>query len=226
MYFSRVTFNSGSMDPEELVDMVKGNPYAIHSILWKLFPDMPNAKRDFLFRREAGNGWPFFYMVSKRQPQTPNGKVKVETKSYHPKLSVGQQLSFCLRANPIVTKKDINGKRLRHDVVMNEKHNLSRPFSVEDSISSGELEFLAGIKWLSTRSKRMGIEFNPEEVRVYGYQQHWFKSQKQKPLIKISSLDYSGLLTVTNPESCCYTLSNGIGPAKAFGCGLMLVRRV
>ena len=91
MYFSRITFNTGTMNPDELVSLIKRDLYAIHNVLWELFPGDPHAKRDFLFRKETNNGWPFFYMVSNRQPKAPNGSVKVDTKLYHPKLYAGQQ---------------------------------------------------------------------------------------------------------------------------------------
>ena len=41
-----------------------------------------------------------------------------------------------------------------------------------------------------------------------------------------STLDFSGLLTVTAPEKFLSALYGGIGPAKGFGCGLLLVKRV
>jgi CRISPR system Cascade subunit CasE len=39
-------------------------------------------------------------------------------------------------------------------------------------------------------------------------------------------LDYKGVLCVTDTELFKTTLFNGIGRSKAFGCGLMMVRRV
>jgi CRISPR system Cascade subunit CasE len=38
--------------------------------------------------------------------------------------------------------------------------------------------------------------------------------------------DFSGVLTVADPEIFVKSLYNGIGAARAFGCGLMLVRRI
>ncbi len=225
MYFSRITFNTATMDPNEFVALSKGDLYAIHTVLWRLFPDDPDAKRDFLFRKAINNSWPFFYMVSQRQPQAPNKTIKIETKVYQPRLDLGHHLSFNLRVNPVITKKNSTGKRIRHDVVMNNKCNCAYPFSIEDRISSGQLEHTAGITWLSARAEQMGCEFDTEALRVYGYQQHRFKSRKQKELIKFSSLDFSGRLIVTEPDKFRHALFNGIGPAKAFGCGLMLVRR-
>jgi CRISPR system Cascade subunit CasE len=41
-----------------------------------------------------------------------------------------------------------------------------------------------------------------------------------------SSLDLTGEVVVTDAERFTHLLMHGIGPAKAFGCGLMLVRRL
>ncbi|MCI5220551.1 MAG: type I-E CRISPR-associated protein Cas6/Cse3/CasE, partial [Candidatus Electrothrix sp. LOE2] len=44
--------------------------------------------------------------------------------------------------------------------------------------------------------------------------------------IQFSLLDLSDRLTVTDPNVFTRALFRGIGPAKGFGCGLLLVRRV
>jgi CRISPR system Cascade subunit CasE len=38
-------------------------------------------------------------------------------------------------------------------------------------------------------------------------------------------MDFRGILTVTDTEKFTDTLMQGLGKAKAFGCGLMLIRR-
>jgi CRISPR system Cascade subunit CasE len=227
MFFSRITINARSADPDDLVALVKGNIYAIHQILWRLFPKDHDAERDFLFRKEEGSGWPFFYMVSKRPPQSIKGLVQVDTKSYEPKLTDGQRLSFGLRANPVITKKTADGnKRVRHDVVMNAKHDLAISATGKKNVTVGELQFDAGITWLEDRADKLGFSFDPNYVRVFGYQQHRIKRRNRKSYIQFSTLDYCGILSVTDPNRFCHTLMNGIGRSKAFGCGLMLVRRV
>lgn len=227
MFFSRITINARSVDPDDLVGLVKGNVYAIHQILWRLFPEDPDAQRDFLFRKEEGKGWPFFYMISKRRPQSLKKIVQVETKTYEPKLAEGQALAFSLRANPVVTKKSVDRKkRIRHDVVMNAKCDLADSCNGKSTISTGELQFNAGIKWLEDRSGKLGFCFDPKQVRVFGYRQHRIKRLNRKSLIRFSSLDYNGILSVTDSDRFYHTLMKGIGRSKAFGCGLMLVRRM
>ncbi|MEK6583319.1 MAG: type I-E CRISPR-associated protein Cas6/Cse3/CasE [Nitrospirota bacterium] len=38
-------------------------------------------------------------------------------------------------------------------------------------------------------------------------------------------MTYEGLLRVNGADTLAALLENGIGPAKSFGCGLLLVRR-
>ena len=53
-----------------------------------------------------------------------------------------------------------------------------------------------------------------------------FKGKGANP-VKFSTLEFNGILSVINAdvfiEKCLF---NGLGPGKAFGCGLMLVRRL
>ena len=227
MFFSRITINVRSADPEELIKLVKGNAYTIHQNFWRLFPDDPEAKRDFLFRREEGGGWPYFYMVSGRRPLSIKNFVMVESKPYQPKLSNGQLLSFSLRVNPVVTKKSDDGKRqMRHDVVMNAKRERAKSGSAKTYYIANDLQYEAGIRWLESRAATLGFSFDPDRVKVFGYQQHRIKKVNAKKEIRFSVLDYQGVLTVADSDRFYRTLIKGIGPAKAFGCGLMLVKRI
>lgn len=227
MFFSRITIDAKLVEPRELLRLAKGDVYCIHQMLWRLFPENPDADRDFLFRQEVQNGWPFFYVVSQRRPQTIKGMVHVESKTYQPKLDTGQRLAFSLRANPVITKKSGDGnKRVRHDVLMNAKHDLAASSSRVPELSPGELQHAVGTKWLKDRADSHGFSIEPDLVRVFGYQQHQIKIGKQKNKIKFSVLDYTGILKITDSALFFQTLINGIGRAKAFGCGLMLVKRI
>lgn len=42
---------------------------------------------------------------------------------------------------------------------------------------------------------------------------------------KLVTVTFEGVLNVTDPAHLIRLLENGVGPAKAFGCGLLLVRR-
>jgi CRISPR system Cascade subunit CasE len=80
--------------------------------------------RDFIFRRHELEQMPRFYVVSQRQPKAFSEAWQVQSRVYDPQLQEGQRLSFQLRANPVITKKNEAGKSQRHDVVMQAKKQL------------------------------------------------------------------------------------------------------
>ncbi len=226
MYFSRVRMAPEAHSVEKAISFLNKGGYAVHQLLWQLFPNGPDAKRDFIYRQEWQNGWPVFYMVSGREPVPVNGTLSVETKLYDPMLTPGQRLGFTLRANPVVTRKKENGKRVRHDVVMDAKFQEKSQGDTGDLVQSAELIEMTGIKWLSERSNSLGFEIEGQATSVDGYIQHRFFKRGSKSPIRYSTIDYTGILNVTEPTRFLATLYEGIGHAKAFGCGLMLVRRI
>lgn len=84
----------------------------------------------------------------------------------------------------------------------------------------------AGIQWLQTRAEKHGFKIDNDTVRVDGYETQTAYKNKSSQIIKYSTMDFNGLLTVVNVDQFIDTLTTGIGPAKAFGCGLLLVRRI
>ncbi|HEY3373632.1 MAG TPA: type I-E CRISPR-associated protein Cas6/Cse3/CasE [Candidatus Aquicultor sp.] len=211
-----------NMSPRNVFDLTKGDSYQVHRLIWNLFADSPDRRRDFLYRQETVDNRPTFYTVSVRKPSVVCGSWEVKSKEYRPKLSAGQRLAFTLRANPIRAKRDEENKQHRHDVVMEAKARLRGndeqtplPVLIQDE----------GSKWLLSRAERCGFQIKPEHIRVDGYQQHRFLKGKGNKQVSISTLEFNGLLTVIDPSLFLEALYTGIGPAKGFGCGLMLVRR-
>ena len=72
---------------------------------------------------------------------------------------------------------------------------------------------------------RNGFSFEPGQVVADGYQQHLSRTRRQKPLIRYSTVDFQGILTVVNTDRFRRALFSGIGRSKAFGCGLLLIKR-
>jgi CRISPR system Cascade subunit CasE len=262
MYLSRVHVeNAESLDRERLIDLMMKNAYVSHQLLWHLFPDNAEAKRDFLFREERQNGWPLFYLVSVREPQSVPGLLRVETKDYAPAIKSGDKFAFRLRANAVSHRKvnrtpeeeaafkqtrsakglteKITKKRKRDDVFMRPKYELKQAGlkGAELRRQAFELGKAAAIQWLTRQAASKGFEipwiedeFTGElvsAVEISGYRQYRTVKSKSKETIEFSVLDYEGSLIVTDPVVFKNeALFHGIGPAKAFGCGLLLVRRL
>jgi len=226
-YFSRVSINPSAVDVKQFARLACADGYREHQQLWKLFDDDPDAKRDFLFRREQTNGWPRFFMVSGRKPEKMDSIWNIETKEYNPKIYSGEKLAFSIRVNPVVTRTDDDGKKHRHDVVMNMKKQTGYQQLPENKRPPLiQLAEQAGVEWLEKRAEKHGFTFDAGAVRIDAYTQNRAYKKRNKHPIRYSTLDFTGVLMVTDPGIFQTVLYQGIGPAKAFGCGLLLVRRI
>lgn len=193
-----------------------------HQLVWTLFADAPDRERDFLWREwEPGH----FLILSRRPPSDQHGMFRLdEPKEFAPRLSVGDRLQFSLRANATVAKSLVKGKRgAVCDVVMDalravsyDERGTRRPQVIQD----------AGRRWLEAQATRSGFRLmaGPDAVRVMGYRQLRLR-RRGASAASVSVLDFEGTLEVEDPSRFFVRLGEGFGRAKAFGCGLMLIRR-
>lgn len=199
-----------------------GDPYKIHAWVWDLFADGTPRARDFLYRVDFPRGKPEVVVVSERPPEDRSGIWEILTKPYAPVLREGQRLRFMVRVNPVVTKRDAAGKAHRHDVVMDAKAR--RTAAGDQAWSLQDLVQQEGVAWLAVRGPKHGFDPVPGTVVTSGYQQLRFWKPKVPGAVTISTFDLEGVLTVTDPAALSTMLQTGLGPAKGFGCGLMLIR--
>ncbi|MCI5166351.1 MAG: type I-E CRISPR-associated protein Cas6/Cse3/CasE, partial [Candidatus Electrothrix sp. GM3_4] len=184
-------------------------------------------KRDFIYRLDKDGLGPVIYSVSERKPEEQSGAWQVAAKEYAPQLIAGTELAFLLRANPVVTRRNAQSRRQRHDVVMDRKKALQEQGVMkQDMPSPAILAHEAGHDWLACRTEQHGFVVRQQNVLVERYRQERFGKKRSDCNIQFSLLDFSGRLTVTDPDVFTRALFNGIGPAKGFGCGLLMVRRV
>lgn len=231
MYFSRISLLPNAERSDEFWKVATG-PYQIHSMIWDLFSDSEKRDRDFLYRMDMVRGKPLIFVVSDREPVYMGGVWNVDTKKYDPMISEGQRFGFSLRANPIVTKTipaspGVEKKRYRHDVVMDAKTRYIQEHGKDASRPPiADIVQQEGFRWLSSRADRCGFQVDGEQVRADSYQQLQFHQGNKNRQVSLSTIDFTGILTVTDEEQFVNTLGKGIGPAKGFGCGLMMIRRV
>lgn len=220
MFFSRITLNP-SVNRADYASMACNNTYREHQVLWRLFNNNPDAERDFIYRYEPIRNTPAYYIVSKRKPVDSSGLWNIQIKNYSPIIKVGQCFSFILRVNPVKTKR---GKR--HDIVMHEKYNMDyKNLDKSVRLSQQELIEKVGYEWLDSRALDSGFSIDDTAVRIDGYQPHISGRKKGKKEIRYSTMDFQGTLEVVNIEAFEKTLMKGIGKAKSFGCGLLLIRK-
>lgn len=122
-------------------------------------------------------------------------------------LSPGDQLVFALRANATQDRSALSrldpserrGKSRRVDVVM----NLLRDVPADDRAA-----------------QRMPLDIAVEDYSVLSLG----RSRRRRGMTH-GVLDLSGRIEITDPEKFLPALASGFGRAKAWGCGLMLIRR-
>lgn len=218
------------------------NVYRIHQRLWMAFaePDRkeedefflstwappsighdPVKGRDFLFRVEPDP--PARILVqSQRRPDwqwafqnAPGFLVEggPVVREIRPVFLAGQRYRFRLQANP--TKRP---PRNGEDHAPEPTRRTVRPrLPIRDSGQrkrwlERKLDQAAHLVTLDTdKPKRFVFEKNPGD---------------DKRRVTVDSVLFEGLLEVTNPEILLERIVQGIGPAKAFGCGLLSVAPV
>ena len=225
MYFSKLTLRK-DVGASELMQVFGRDVYHEHQILWKLFADNTETKRDFLYRRIDGERGLNYYLLSARKAFDKHNVWKIESKVYDPCLQKGQVLSFMLRVNPVITVKSAEGKHQRCDVVMHKKTQLGYsniPWFERPPLQKIVQESCQ--EWLSKRAPDKGFQLDVESFIADGYQQHVSYPRKHKR-ISFSSVELCGRLTVIDPQRFLVTVINGLGKSRSFGCGLLLVKRV
>jgi CRISPR system Cascade subunit CasE len=190
-----------------------------HKLLWTLFADGAERERDFLWREEDSGQ---YLILSKRRPDDTIGLFDLDQpKEFAPSLMSGNRLEFVLRANATIARARGKGVRgTRSDVVMNAIHGLASTERAEARTTAVQA---AGAQWLMSQGARNGFRVDAEALQVVTY--HVMRMPKEGHTMSIGILDFRGVLEVTDPSSFTTTLLTGLGRAKAFGCGLMLVRR-
>lgn len=230
MYLSSVRLDLNRLTRAELFDVLEGGAYTAHQLLWRLFPGVPEGERPFIFRQEMeedangkGAGLPRFYVGSVCAPEPVEG-FEVQCKPFAPQLAKGERLAFRLRANPTIAKPMGQGCRsMRADVLMDARY----PFPKGERTSQACTDAMdaAARQWLTDRADAFGFTL-PVAPEVGAYRQHALSKKEGGEPIRYSSVDYEGLLEVADPVALNEVLRHGIGRAKAFGCGLLLLRRV
>ncbi|HNT16717.1 MAG TPA: type I-E CRISPR-associated protein Cas6/Cse3/CasE [Acidobacteriota bacterium] len=188
------------------------NPYEIHRVLWKLFPHDDDAERDFLFRIErSGQQKAEILLQSLREPvNTVEREVRIiGSKPYPLHLNAGQRLRYFLLANPVKTISDEGGRLNAGGEIKKCRVPLIRDEELQSWLVR-KLEGCVSVEMVQAE-KRPPLNFRKAIERRAG---------------KIQPSSFQGTLIVVDPEGLKKMVASGIGPAKAFGCGLLSLAKL
>jgi len=244
LYLSRARLKPDldRLGPVLFPDLPAARTGVSHRLVWSLFP-RELKERPFLYRdmapatavgRSAQGG---FLILSTLAPDDRSHLFDLETRPFEPALRAGDRLGFSLRANPTVQGRDKDKttaggrkKTLRHDVVMHALRSV--PKGSMRAEARRRLIREAGLGWLMRQGSASGFSLpDPDIVSVDGYEQFDIDPENRRAAAYggrrpgHSRLDFDGVLQVTDPGLFLARLAAGFGRARAFGHGLMLIRR-
>lgn len=246
LWFTRATLRTGSADIKPLLDTLLGEADSghgrdtTHRLLWTLMPEaMQQAgkpasaagdKSAFLWCRAPDrDGRPTWYLLGP-EPRAEAAFFDVASKPWSLALTPGDRLAFELVVHATVDRmlapeKGRDGRR-RIDVVLDAILAAEREGS---GVSRAELRRERGgtamATWWGAQGERHG--FTPLATEVLDYQTVPLArgGAKERNPVQLGIARLTGLVAVTDPDAFASKVATGFGRAKAFGCGLMLLRR-
>ena len=204
--------------------------YAWHKMLWECYPDQPDAYRDFLTRIDLLEGAYRFWVLAKKKPVRPQWcpDEGFALKEISPSFLSHQYYAFDLRANPVraVVQRDSNGKQV---VGNNGKRKRGKrvPLVKPDELRA----------WLVRKAE---VRSRDTETGLYvpgGFRIVEEKLLEISPMVEShfrkkgqagyhGGVQFRGVLEVTDREKFIESYQSGIGSAKGFGFGLLLLAPV
>lgn len=218
MYLSRIQLNTHRRWTQWLL----ASPQRVHAEVLNAFPDAPTGDRQggprVLWRLDEEGRKTLLYIVSPDRPDfakltedagwvTAPGEVK-DYSLFLKRLETGSRWAFRLNANPVrylQGPESTRGKRQAHVTVHHQE------------------------QWLADQADRCGFTVTADDGT------HRFSLTSRRTLrftrghagrqVTVSTARFDGELMVTDADTFRRTLTAGVGPAKAYGCGLLTIAR-
>jgi CRISPR system Cascade subunit CasE len=195
--------------------------YDWHQHAWDAFPDLDGARnnrredgatRHFLTRLDDKDGGYQMLLLSPTEPcrpgWCPDHEANWRTKPVADTFLEHASYRFSLRANPTkkVTPKGADGKR----------HGQGKRVAVRD--------FAELANWMDRKATASGFVIEPGTLRVAERGLYHFTKEKERRLGTLNIVDFDGALHANDQAAFKAAFQNGIGSAKAFGCGLLVLQ--
>lgn len=189
-----------------------GNCYDWHKLAWACFPGRPDAKRDFLFRLDTAPEGVLLHVLGREEPARPEQcpEETWECREIPAAFLQHDAYRFDVACNPgrKVTMYTADGAR---------KKNSRR----EAIIHKDEQE-----AWFTRKAQDNGFSLAPGTLHIDPCQAHYFHKREPEGNRKEGThigVRFCGTLHVKDREQFCKAFSAGIGSARSFGFGLLLL---
>jgi CRISPR system Cascade subunit CasE len=186
--------------------------YDWHQAVWKAFPGRDGQPRDFLTRLDSNGDGLRLLIVSPVEPVPPawwptesgSWRTKLIPESYFART----KYAFQLCANPTrkITKLAPDGSQA--------KNGRRVPLRTREEL----------VEWIARKGATGGFAVDLGQLRAFPCGRDYFEKQGHRGLH--SAVEFQGLLTVNDSARFAETFVRGVGPAKAFGFGLLVIAPV
>jgi CRISPR system Cascade subunit CasE len=181
--------------------------YDWHQRVWQAFGGRDGAPRDFLTRVDRLEAGYRLLIVSATPPRQPDWCPThcFRSKTIPETFFARGRYRFSLLANP--TRK----VRVENPDGSRKKNGRRVPLSRREDL----------VAWLERKAADGGFRFDPAALRTIPRGREYFHKDGAHGLH--SAVEFEGVLEVTDPARFRDTFRRGLGPAKAFGFGLLVL---
>lgn len=172
--------------------------YAWHQALWKAFPGKDGQTRDFLFRIDAEHPDFRVLLLSREEPVAPTWG-RWQTKPVANTFLEHETYRFQLKANPTM-RRSADKRRLG--------------IYAEDRLR----------EWMARKAEQNGFAVAAETLLVGAPIEEAFVREKRRG--KHLAVDFRGVLRVADRAAFKQAFHAGIGSAKSFGFGLLMLEPI
>jgi len=238
MYLTRAYLNPRRDGAQRLL----ASPHRMHAATLASFPEQPvpapSDRGRVLWRLDPDNPHrPVLWIVSPTRPDLTHiietagwpraDTPQWESRPYGPllqRLAASQHYAFRLTANPT---RQIKSDRSPADSAVGSGPPRHRGKRVPHATVEYQLE------WLAQRSEHAGFRLLPSSALMPSSGEHAiqvelseratsrFRKKEDERRVTIARTTYVGALEVTDADSLSRTLCQGLGHARAYGCGLL-----
>lgn len=207
-------------------------------ILWRLDSDNPHRPQLFALTRSKPD---WTHLVDEAGWPASDGDHAV-VRPYEPlleQIAVGREFAFRLTANPVQnTAKPVKPTPAQAAVLATplEEGKHRRGFRLAHRTAAAQLD------WFLSRTGTWGFDVpaslsddpapglvtgdasgtdRAREVRIVQRRRHTFEKRPGGPRVTFHSATFEGRLRITDAAAFSARLLDGIGPSKAYGCGLL-----
>ena len=181
--------------------------YDWHQAVWKAFPGRDGEQRDFLTRLDQQRDGFRLLIVSPVDPSRPDWcppeswQSKPIPDTYFSRRRYALQL--CANPTKKITKLGADGSPT--------KNGKRVPLRTRE-------EFVG---WITRKGDQGGFTVDEDTLRTFSRGREYFEKQGMHGMH--SAVEFQGVLSVTDPAKFHETFTRGIGSAKAFGFGLLVI---